>query len=218
MMNILGRLGCFLSLCHTDTLVSGYSRTTRNMNQIFLLLLLCTAVASGQVDSELEAKILFEKAKLLSESIYEDKNYDITYFSENQFFGDSIRTILNTKKLETLSYYSKIISSYSDSKYVVESILQSANLQFELSNNEDAKNLYQKVVHHSKGKPTKKYVALMELAIIAIQEKNFKLSLNYLKESKNHKPFFSCGNAYDGEAQYIQQLEDICYKELGINQ
>ena len=186
------------------------------MRNLLVLLLFYGYAVSGQNDSDRAADALYDETQKIWDSIYNDENYGVAYHNEDRLEGDSIRAVLDKLKLKTLLIYKSIIDEYPASIYFVKSLFHSGEIQVELSNYDEAKKNFQRIVDHANAIPADKNYALIELARIAIDEKDFEGCLRCLEESKNYKIFDPWSDAYEMDRYFTEPLFRRCYKELGI--
>ncbi|MFT3796546.1 tetratricopeptide repeat protein [Flavobacterium sp.] len=163
---------------------------------------------------------LFDRADNLRTVIYE------TDISSDIESNDSIKSN-QAKKIKTqililaLKNYQKIIDSFPTSKYVNISIYRKATANESLGNETEAINNYLKF-YNSVGAADivgenyntyLKYDVAIRLAENAMKDKNFKLAVKYLDESKTYK-YSACLNAIIDRDNYRKSLYQICDSEL----
>jgi TolA-binding protein len=103
---------------------------------------------------------------------------------------------------KALSYFYMIPQYYPKSTYLSKAYYEIGHLEFKTNNFEKSKDAFLKFVNLEENKNEDKFSALLTLARISIDEKDFKNGLIYLNQAKeNPEPSVTCG--------YKEELESM---------
>jgi tetratricopeptide (TPR) repeat protein len=91
---------------------------------------------------------------------------------------------------------------------------QKGLMEFYIEQKDEAKETFKRVLKTDR--EAYKKDALYNLAAIAIDQKEYRLGLEYLDESKKHSKMYMCGVEYETDSLKFQRMYDKCL--VAINQ
>lgn len=181
------------------------------------LLVLFTSLSVSviaQVDTAVEARVLFQKTYELTMAIYLD-DFSMMLNSEgNECQKEAAEKLVDALYREAQSNYFYLIKTYPRTKYACEALYETAVISLHFDEDSAAKSALLEVVHFEGGASSTKNEAYMKLARIAMDEKDFKLALNYLEESQKYPNPTLCGTALIHRWKVFDQMKEECLSEL----
>jgi len=184
------------------------------MKGIYYLLLLFSTFSFAQ-DKGGGDKILYDEATYYIELTYEDSLFWARVGT------DSIKVKaanLVAKKLFKLALqnYDKLVKEYSESELYIDALYQKGLMEFYIEEKDKAKETFKRVVKADR--EAYKKDSFLNLAAIAIDQKDFKLALEYLGESKKYSKMYMCGVEYVTDNLKFERMYDKCIVAISQKQ
>ncbi|MDV6168026.1 tetratricopeptide repeat protein [Flavobacterium sp. DG1-102-2] len=168
----------------------------------FLFLLFLAAPAFSQEVSNDVA--LYNSAQALQEATYHTE-LQHNYISGKGKVKEKAAATVKELNLKAFEYYNKLVKEYPDSDYYADALYQKGMIEFWYKSKSEAKESFTKILSLLNNDSYKNQ-ALVKLATIAIEEKNYSQAIDYLDESKKHHKFYTCGNEIERDKLVLERL------------
>ena len=169
--------------------------------KFLFLLLLCFPVFSQEVVSD---KVSYEKGEALKEAAYEN-NLQNDYILGKGKVKEKATLTIKQLNLEAFKYYDELVKNYPNSEYYAYALSEKASIEYWYKSHSEARESYMKILSLTNYNYYKNQ-ALIMLATIAIEEKNYSQAINYLDESKKYHKFYTCGNEIKRDKTILERL------------
>lgn len=178
--------------------------------KLFLLSILFIISSNSFCQSDNDSYFLFEKANAYLEAMYSnDKEYLPT--EEDKIAVKNSTDITEYSSSKAYDSFYQLVTKYPESDFVNEAFLRLASIESDNKNYEESKNYYQKIISNDKSNDYYKRNVFINLALIAVIEKDCSKASSYLKEMETLKPKrYLCGNDYEDDQNRIKFIKEKC--------